>query len=259
MTCYACIQPSQQQQWQQQHRRDHQNSSKNIYSCRQAVSTAEYRAAGFLRADSFFTPRPVQKILDRTSSYFTRRAIQFKADEKWHELEDLVAANSNHPQHQKTIPILATSTEPPSEQGTTLSLNIPEDAQVCLGSSNNVYAVATLDVNIGIKLPSEELIGTLPISLECAATKRAYLSNVCTLKTLRQQGIALHLIQYAIDTVCRQHSIRHVYVHVVHTNEPALSLYTKHCGFEIESEEKPSVARALNRPRRLLLHRSLSL
>jgi ribosomal protein S18 acetylase RimI-like enzyme len=57
--------------------------------------------------------------------------------------------------------------------------------------------------------------------------------------------------------VAASKGVRHLYVHVVASNEPALRLYENQCGFEIEQREDESFARALNRPRRLLLHREL--
>lgn len=51
--------------------------------------------------------------------------------------------------------------------------------------------------------------------------------------------------------------MRHLYVHVEAQNEAARQLYCEQCGFEVEAEESENTARALNRPRRLLLHRVL--
>lgn len=115
--------------------------------------------------------------------------------------------------------------------------------------------VGTLDVNIGPKLDSEELIGQLPSGPE-VRNKRAYLSNVCVLGAARRQGIAKALI----DTACRvsqERGVQHLYVHVAVDNPPAMDLYQRACGFELEAEEDENFARALNRPRRLLLHQAL--
>lgn len=57
--------------------------------------------------------------------------------------------------------------------------------------------------------------------------------------------------------MAREGGVRHLYVHVVADNLPALKLYTGRAGFQQESEESEGFARALNRPRRLLLHRKL--
>ena len=48
-----------------------------------------------------------------------------------------------------------------------------------------------------------------------------------------------------------------MYVHVVEENHVARALYENKCGFGVEQVENASMARSLNRPRRLLLHRAL--
>jgi ribosomal protein S18 acetylase RimI-like enzyme len=47
-----------------------------------------------------------------------------------------------------------------------------------------------------------------------------------------------------------------MYVHVVHDNGAAQRLYSS-LGYEKEAEETEGFARALRRPRRLLLHKQL--
>jgi hypothetical protein len=47
-----------------------------------------------------------------------------------------------------------------------------------------------------------------------------------------------------------------LYVHVADDNAPAEELYLS-CGFGEEAREQEAVARLLNRPRRILLHRRL--
>jgi ribosomal protein S18 acetylase RimI-like enzyme len=47
-----------------------------------------------------------------------------------------------------------------------------------------------------------------------------------------------------------------MYVHVVHDNTAAQQLYTS-MGYQQETEETEGFARALRRPRRLLLHKKL--
>ena len=50
--------------------------------------------------------------------------------------------------------------------------------------------------------------------------------------------------------------VLHLYVHVEAENSAARRLYHE-CGFSQEQAEAGSTARMLNRPRRLLLHRSI--
>lgn len=211
--------------------------SKNV-RIRQATNTAEYRAAAYLRAQSFAAYPEGQ------GSEFARRAyLRMKGDEKWEEIEQAVLNKS-----PIVIPMISTMH---SEGSVSLpSLCIPQEG------GPPEWIVGTLDVNIGPKLPSEELLGTLPIEPTLASTKRAYLSNVCVLEDIRRQGVAKELIFAAKDLASRR-GVEHLYVHVIHTNTPARRLYQDHCGFEIESEEREATARGLNRPRRLLLHCTL--
>lgn len=112
-------------------------------------------------------------------------------------------------------------------------------------------------MTVGIKLPAEELIGKYPEDITLAAIERAYLSNVCVLRQVRRQGIAHQILEqacsYAYDV-----GARHMYVHVVEENNAARALYENKCGFTVEQIENASMARSLNRPRRILLHKALS-
>lgn len=85
--------------------------------------------------------------------------------------------------------------------------------------------------------------------------RRAYLSNVCVAAAARRQGIAAALIEAASD-LARSRGVEHMYVHVVADNAPAAQLYRR-LGFEREAQESEAFARALRRPRRLLLHKQL--
>jgi ribosomal protein S18 acetylase RimI-like enzyme len=51
-------------------------------------------------------------------------------------------------------------------------------------------------------------------------------------------------------------AVKHLYVHVVKDNEPALLLYTS-CGFQVESEESVDAARKRQHGRRVLLWKML--
>lgn len=54
-----------------------------------------------------------------------------------------------------------------------------------------------------------------------------------------------------------QRGVQHLYVHVVADNTAARQLYIEQCGFQVEQQESEGFARTLNRPRRMLLYRSL--
>lgn len=117
--------------------------------------------------------------------------------------------------------------------------------------NETAYVCGTLDVTVCSKLPSEELIGK-----QGQREDRAYLSNVCVLAPMRKRGIARRTIEGACAHALEL-GVRHMYVHVVEDNAAARKLYEEKCGFAVEAIESANVARGLNRPRRLLLHRSL--
>lgn len=52
--------------------------------------------------------------------------------------------------------------------------------------------------------------------------------------------------------------VQHLYVHVVHSNEAAVRLYTQKTGFAVENQETHEFANLASRPRRLLLHKALA-
>lgn len=121
-------------------------------------------------------------------------------------------------------------------------------------SARSQQVVGTLDLNQGLKLPSEELIGHLP--KQSSRLQRAYLSNVCTATARQRQGIAAEMIQAAAEDAIKQ-GVECLYVHVAHDNHAAMHLYCTRCGFHQEQSESEGYARALSRPRRYLLCRQL--
>jgi ribosomal protein S18 acetylase RimI-like enzyme len=60
----------------------------------------------------------------------------------------------------------------------------------------------------------------------------------------------------AAEQLAAGQGVQHMYVHVVHSNLPAVALYTA-AGYQVEQQESENTARALRRPRRLLLRKDL--
>ena len=133
-----------------------------------------------------------------------------------------------------------------------LSTKLPADP--ASGRPAAQLVIGTLDLNVGAKLPAEELVGRFPEEEE--ASKRAYLSNVCVARSARRRGVAQALMLHAEQEAIKA-GVRHLYVHVVHDNGPAVQLYRQTLGFGLESEESAAFARTLERPRRLLLAKTL--
>lgn len=108
--------------------------------------------------------------------------------------------------------------------------------------------VGSLDVNVGERLPAEELAGTE------SPGRRAYLSNVSVLPPARRRGIALALIELAMKVARDDFDVETVYVHAEKRNEAAVACYTK-AGFEMERIEPESVSATHGRPPRVLFRR----
>ena len=159
------------------------------------------------------------------------------------------------------------------------------------GGTGPQLVVGTLDINQGAVLPAEQLVGRLPRQGD-RRRRRAYISNVATWEGARRQGLArgscctkryekqrrrawrtsmvragrrgahAHACMHAgawahpaADSNVLAAPARRA-VHVEASNGPAAALYLS-SGFEVEAEESEGYARALNRNRRLLLHRQL--
>ncbi|DBA76696.1 TPA: hypothetical protein ACH3X2_008730 [Trebouxia sp. C0005] len=192
---------------------------------RRATDTADFRAAAFLRAASFYSYSP-----DR-SQYAARIHQRMKGDAEWAAIEAKVSGTDNN--YKVMHGYLEPSTRLPAQD-----------------SATSQQVVGTLDLNQGLKLPSEELIGHLP--RQSSRLQRAYLSNVCSAKAFQRQGVAAKMIQVAAEDAIKQ-GVERLYVHVAHDNHTAMHLYCKRCGFHQEQSESEGYARALSRPRRYLL------
>lgn len=112
--------------------------------------------------------------------------------------------------------------------------------------------VGSLDVNVGERLPAEELAGTE------SPGKRAYLSNVSVLPPARRRGIALALIERAMEVARDDFDVETVYIHAEKRNEAANACYAK-AGFEMERTEPESVSVTHGRPPRVLFRRRTGL
>jgi ribosomal protein S18 acetylase RimI-like enzyme len=225
------------------------------FEVRLAASSAERRAAAYLRAQSFAA-------VPEGRSDFARRAhLRMKADAAWEALEAQAAgADAAYAAAGCAVATLVACA--PDDGGAVAAalraaLGDGSAALPARGAAAAEVVVGTLDLNQGAKLPAEELIGRLPAAWPGApGAARAYLSNVCVLDAARRRGVARALILEAAALAAAR-GVGHLYVHVVAGNAAAQALYERGCGFAVEQEEPERAARALNRPRRLLLHRRL--
>jgi len=225
-----------------------------------ASTTAEFRAAAFLRASSFYS-------YPSDRSDFAKRAhLRMKADAAWKAIEEKVAGTDVEYKDVLVTPFVATVlasdntiTNSTIEQQwiAEVKKDMPDSSCMIPGEGTTLppkIVIGTLDLNQAPKLPAEELIGHLPAQYGNKFKGRAYLSNVCVSKAARRRGVAAALIKAAESKVIEEGEVTDLYVHVVFENRAAVELYRR-CGFEVEQEESESIARSLNRPRRLLLHK----
>ncbi|KAI8466093.1 MAG: hypothetical protein J3K34DRAFT_70518 [Monoraphidium minutum] len=267
-----------------------------------AASAAEFRAAGYLRAHSFYSFPP-----DR-SEFAARAHRRMKGDAEWEAIAAKVAGTDEAFKSTRVICVVATIPDDAADATAAAvssemdrSTKLPASGGGSSSSSSGSWeggggsssgsleggggsvsssasssgagdgreagggggggegggggpriVVGSLDVNIGVVLPAEELTGQLPKD-GTAATRRAYLSNVCVAPAARRRGVAAALMA-AAEAHAAAAGVAHLYVHVVASNDAAAALYGR-MGFVVEAEETEAQARTLGRPRRKILHK----
>ncbi|KAK3233127.1 hypothetical protein CYMTET_56559, partial [Cymbomonas tetramitiformis] len=221
------------------------------FEMQEATNSAEYRAAASVRAASFYT-YPADR-----SEFAARSHRRMKLDAEWEAIENKVSGTDTAWSSVQVSCLLATISLPPNAAADVLALAEGLDPTCKLpadGMSPPKLVVGTLDVNVGERIPAEELMGTLP--KDCVSGKRAYLSNVCVASSARRNGIAMQLVK-AANTFAFGKGVEMMYVHVADDNPGAYNLYTG-AGFVVEAEESTKDAHALCRARRYLLRSELS-
>ncbi|PSC74066.1 phosphatidate cytidylyltransferase [Micractinium conductrix] len=208
---------------------------------RRAQTPAELRACGCLRAAAF-------AVVPADRSDFARQSfLRMKADAAWHALEGKVAGTDSEYEDVKVTPLMALLPVDACPPGAEPACVLPAEP----GGGRPQLVVGTCDLNQGINLPAEELVGKLPGEGD-KRRLRAYISNVATWAGARRRGVARRLMREAAAEAAAA-GVQHLYVHVEACNQPAAALYLS-SGFDVESEESEGHARAQNRNRRLLLH-----
>lgn len=153
--------------------------------------------------------------------------------------------------------ILLQSFHPPRRWSTwfhpLLRLGIYEDLRSRLRAPAPHYTCL-----IAIKAPSEEIIGTAEISLRgwCYPQARTgYISNLAVSPAYRRRGIARQLLSKC-EQVAEEWHCHTLALHVLDNNRSAKALYDG-LGYQTQSGEWHWSSGWLNRPRRLLLEKSL--
>lgn len=107
--------------------------------------------------------------------------------------------------------------------------------------------------------PQEKLVGTIEMTLRPLGIARErqfpYISNLAVCTSYRRQGIARQLL-LGCEPTARQWGCSDIYLHVLENNERAKHLY-RSSGYRLHKVESSLGVWVFNRPRRLLLHKSL--
>lgn len=180
-----------------------------------------------------------------------------KTNAEWEALEQKIAGTAHDWQGVRVTCLVAVvSDEPGGALAEAVAADLDASCRLPAASSGELpqLVIGTLDINQGVRLPSEELMGMRPST--SPARRRAYLSNVCVAHSARRQGIAAQLIDSA-KWLAAAAGAAQLYVHVRTRNTAALALYTQRCGFAVERRETESEGQALGRPPRVLLRCSL--
>lgn len=210
---------------------------------RQAFYTLDLQGAAALRSHTFLS------FPSGRSPSFAERHRKTRAEDEWHVLEAKIAGTE--PGFKRVACLIALCDYDALPE---ISDELDSTCAVELIEGRERWVVGTLDVNLGPRLPGEELAGHHPKG-EDSGLRRAYLSNVCVALAARRRGVAGALLQES-KQLAFQWGIEDLYVHVVAENQPARELY-RTCGFAFEQEETAASARLLCRPRRLLLRNHL--
>ncbi len=84
----------------------------------------------------------------------------------------------------------------------------------------------------------------------------AYISNLAVSPNYRRKGIARRLLQ-TCEQLTAQWGCEEIFLHVLETNRQALRLYEQ-CGYHLYRIEPSLMALIFNKPRRLLLRKSIN-
>ena len=253
-------------------------------SFRVAAPGADLRAAASLRALAFSTNLP------ETASGFTREAyVRNRSREAWDALE--LRSRGLDPDYGgcECLCLLGTiedagdeEEEEEEELELARAVRAEGDASCTLaavssdrgrGRENNRrrrLAVASLDIIVGPRLPSEALVakggggGDGGGDGEGATT--AYFANVSVAPAARRRGLGVALLSEAISLVSSSplgktpapRAASRIAVHAEARNAAARALYEQpELGFSLEQEESAEVERAQGRPRRVLYSRGV--
>lgn len=132
----------------------------------------------------------------------------------------------------------------------------------CLAAARSVQTAPWTFSQTGSKPDLDELVGTVEMS--CRPTyvwlfnqpRYLYLSNLAVDPRFRRQGVARQLLQ-ACEQLALEWGFQDLYLHVMENNNQARNLYHK-AGFRLQSVEWSLSANVFGQPKRLLMHKPLT-
>ncbi|KAM7257606.1 hypothetical protein ACFE04_013347 [Oxalis oulophora] len=201
------------------------------YVARNALIDEELWTAAWLRAESHWEDQP--NVRTTYSCYlitgYCRYADNFKRKFSEQEFAALKRRCSGQQNGQKSTCIVTVRKKEPNVKHTVLK-----------------GVVGTLDLSIrqllvGETYPGERVKAPLFCSINRNGdSKYGYVSNLCVSKSARRQGIAVNMLQFAIQSA-KLDGVEHLYVHVHRHNKGAQALYEK-MGFEIVESATPQLS-----------------
>ncbi|XP_010261899.1 PREDICTED: uncharacterized protein LOC104600567 isoform X2 [Nelumbo nucifera] len=175
---------------------------------REAFLDEEYWTAAWLRAESHWEGRPIERYVDNYKRKYTEQefnALKRRCSgQHAHECICLVAVKKEERNVQRTVV-------------GTLDLNIQEALQGEMHPGEPVKALILSRINRG------------------RPCKYGYIANLCVAKFARRQGIASNMLYFAIESA-KSNGVANIFVHVHGDNLPAWALYHK-MGFQVVEKE----------------------
>ena len=214
-----------------------------------STSRGDVRAAAACRALAF-----AQNVPNDRSAFAKRAQIAMKVDGESACLGNKLRLDGKKEPGYENVDVALVLARIPLRNGDLpLGYDLRDLDPECLSIREGYdpsLVVGSLDVNVGSRLPAEELAGSGD------SGQRAYLSNISVLPPARRQGVAQRMIEHAVQVARDDFNVKSIYVHAEVSNVAAQRLYSK-CGFEEEVRETAAVSQTHGRPPRVLLRRDV--
>jgi len=142
-----------------------------------------------------------------------------------------------------------------------LKLGIYEDLRLRISNQNNQSTcLVAITPTTSIHQGKETLVGAVEISRHCPdipqSQQASYISNLAVSPNYRRQGIARQLL-HSCEQMTTQWGRHNIFLHVLENNHQAKRLYEQ-CGYQLDRVEPSLTAFIFNKPRRLLLRKSIT-